>query len=313
MTKTIHILLLCAFLPMIGMAREETLEERKARIVRKYLRERMDITQSDMVVPTDLPEDELVTDSEKFREQDGSILRQEEGMASPLPPRVRPQPVPRVNSNWLLSDEEENADEFSKSSDPYGSSLGNADDANWSLWEDGSSTRTTADSSRRDSRYDPYTSQDSRRGMMDGRTEQSSTSIFGRRSDSTYSGSSFSSRTDTFSPSQERSTYYNSSLNLQGNQAKIYGSDPSEGLLTTPFGSTPSSSADRQSPSNYQPYKSPYAQDRERRQQQGTVPATSSQDFSRPGTYEQWKDKNKGWDPTQDDAFINGMMPNSKR
>ncbi|MDF7808914.1 hypothetical protein P4E94_15820 [Pontiellaceae bacterium B12219] len=308
MIKTIQLLLLCALFPTIGNAREETREERKARIVRKYLREKMTITQSDLVVPTDLPEDEQITDSEKFREQDGSILRQEEGTATPLPAPPRPQPVPRVNSNWLLSDVEDGSDGFSESSDPYGAVSDGA--ADWSSWENKTRTETMVDSSRRDSRNDSYISEDSRRVIP----EQRAASIFGRRPDSTYSGSSFSSRTDSFNPAPERSTFYNSSLNLQGNQANAYGSDPSQGMLSTPFpqlnGS--SSSERRTAPSGYQPYQSPYAQERERRQQ-GIIPQTSSQEFSRPDAYDQWKGRNKSWDPTKDDAYINEMMPKNNR
>jgi hypothetical protein len=312
MTKTIQILLLCALFPMIGNAREETMEERKTRIVRKYLRERMTITQSDIVVPSDLLEDEQITDSEKFKEQDGSILRQEDGAASPLPQPPRPQPVPRVDSNWLLSDMGEGSDDFSSSSDPYGTAAGGFDDgSSWSSWENGSGTESMADSARRDSRNDPYVSEDSRRGVM---PERQATSLFGRRPDSTYSGSSFSSRTDSFNPSPERSTYYNSSLNLQGNQGSAYGSDPSQGMLTSPFSQVDGSSTERQTPSGYKPYQSPYAQERERRQQQrGVIPQTSSQEFTRPDAYEQWKGRSNSWDPTKDDAYINEMMPKNNR
>ena len=87
MKRNVQILLLVAcMVPLFVQAEEETMEERKRRITRKYLRERMDIIYSEEVVPGDDVEAEGVLASEKLRQSDGGLDQQEPGM--PLPPPV---------------------------------------------------------------------------------------------------------------------------------------------------------------------------------------------------------------------------------
>lgn len=316
MNKPVQILLLFAFLPMLGMAREETLEERKQRIVRKYLRENATITQSDLVVPSDLPvEDEQVTDSEQFKDAEVDLQRHE-GAATPImPPQQRP--VPRANSNWLLDDMDEEADGSNPYADPYSSGSIDSGDNLWSAWDGTSSrdTQTTRQNRNTDSyRNDPYSRQDSNRGIFGGRQQQEY-STGGQQG----SGFGASSRTGIFGREQQSGqSGYSSGLNLQGSQTRTYGSDPSEGMLSTPLPQIDSSSRkdeQRRSSQGYQPYKSPYEQQREerRQQQRGTVPKPEQPEFKRPDSYQQWKERNKTWDPTQDDAYISEMMKKNKR
>ena len=105
MKRNVQILLLIAcMVPLLVQAEEETMEERKRRITRKYLRERMDITYSDEVVPGADVESDDVLASEKFKETEVDLQRQEPGAV--LPPPMR-QPAPRTeNRNWLLSEPE---------------------------------------------------------------------------------------------------------------------------------------------------------------------------------------------------------------
>ena len=312
MNKPVQILLLIALFPMIGMAREETLEERKQRIVRKYLREDLAITQSDMVVPTDLPEDERIKDSEKFLDAEVDLQKHDASATPMMPPPQRPRPVPRADSNWLL-DTEETAD----ASDPYADPFASSSMDFGSEWNTPSEQRETG-TSRRERSYSPYARSDSSRGMIDGRSQQDP-SASGQQQGSGYGSSSiYSGRSDLFGQSRqdERSTY-ESGVNLQNSRARTYGSDPSEGLLVSPYPQLDaSSSREERKPGaqGYKPYRSPYDQQREQRaQQRGSQVQPQKQEYKRSDSYQQFKDRNKTWDPTQDDAYISEMMQQPKR
>lgn len=309
MNKPVQILLLIALFPMIGTAREETLEERKQRIVRKYLRENLVITQSDMVVPSDLPEDERITDSEKFMDVEVG-LDKHDASAAPFIPPPRPRPVPRADSNWLL-DTDETADASDPYADPYASSLQNSGEDLWSTWDNPSVQLESP--TRQDRSYNPYARTDSNQGMQDGRSQQNYSS-YGQQQDSGY-GSAYSGRTDLFGqPRQtDRSVYSSSGFNLQGNSPRTYGSDPSEGLLSSPYPQLDSSSPEEQKP-GYQPYKSPYVQQHEQRSRQWGSPVQQpKQEYKRQDSYQQFKERNKTWNPTQDDAYTSELMQQPKR
>jgi len=54
MKRTVQtVLILTLLAPLCCVAREETMEERKQRIMRKYLRERSSIFQSPKIIPID--------------------------------------------------------------------------------------------------------------------------------------------------------------------------------------------------------------------------------------------------------------------
>lgn len=303
MNKPVQILLLFALLPMVGMAREETLEERKQRIVRKYLRENMTITQSDMYVPSDLPsEDEEIINSEKFQGVDIGIER-EEGSPSQIirPPQQRPMPVPRADSNWLLDNSDEIDDPYA---DPYADPFSSGAMDSGSPWDTYSGTESPQKDKRSDPyRYDPNQRQDENQAMTDGQQR----SGFG-------SSSGFSGRADSFGQQQRERSTYSSGLDLQ-KRNRTYGSDPSEGLLTSPYPQLDaSSSKDAERTQGFQPYKSPYDTQREKRSQQwGAQPEQKQPDYQRPDYQQQWKERNKTWDPTQDDAYTSEMMKQNKR
>ncbi|MDF7801571.1 hypothetical protein P4C99_18985 [Pontiellaceae bacterium B1224] len=310
MNKSVQILLLIALFPMIGNAREETLEERKQRIVRKYMRQSVDITQSDMMIPSGVVEDERIIDSEKYQDAKVSLQREDTSASPMMPPPQRPRPVPRADSNWLLGSMDETADASDPYADlytdPYASSSIDSGEDLWSTWDTASETQ--ASPTRQDRGYNPYAQTDGNRGMTDGRSQQIY-SANGQQQNSGF-GSSYSGRTGIFGQSRPTSGY-----NLQGNGTRSYGSDPSEGLLSSTYPQLDSSSEEEQSSTTqgYQPYKSPYVLQREQRSQQWGSQQQSTQEYKRQDSYQQFKDRNKTWNPTQDDAYINEMIQTPTR
>jgi hypothetical protein len=294
MNKTVQILFLIAVLPMLGSAREETLEERKKRITRKYLRENMNVVQSGMVVPEDVEEDEQVTDSEQFKEIEVGFERQESGVQMPPPPRQRPVPL-QTSENWLLTDPE--LDE-----DPYATDGGvESENDYWSLWGGRPSEERPPEASRRQQAYDRYSSQSRAnetrdQGILGSRSlESGRTSLFGERESTTLPGN-FGDQ---------------GSFGNQGSRA--YGSSPETGLLNTPFPQQRRSEPDQSRESQqYVPHKSPYQYDyQQRRQQQGIQQPQI--EYTKPDSFQQWKDRNKTWDPTGDDAYLDELMNKNRR
>ncbi|MDF7826301.1 hypothetical protein P4B35_19895 [Pontiellaceae bacterium B12227] len=313
MNKSVQILILLALFPMLGMAREETLEERKQRIVRKYLRERMSIDQSDMVVPSALPEDERITDSEKFKDAEVDLQRQSGTTAPVVPPPVQARPVPRrTEKNWLLDDTEEVTDAFGNRVDPYTAAPIDSGDDLWSAW-DGTDRRESSIASEFDRNdrksYDPtqnspYSRQNAQRNTAEGNA------LYGNQQNSG------TTRTDLFG---RRASEYNSSLSTPGERTRTYGSDPEQGMLASPYPQLNPLNQERTTTGDdlrrqYKPYQSPYEKQREeRRLKQSGTPVQKKQEFKRPDSYQQWKERNKTWDPTDDDAYINEMMQQNKR
>lgn len=316
MNKTVQILIFMALLPMLGTAREETMEERKKRVTRKYLRERTNIAQSDMVVPEALAEDLQVTDSEKFQGVEINLQRQESGTMPMPPPRRRPVPL-QENSNWLLTESEFEDDPYA---DPFDMQNTESQDDYWAMWggkpDDGEYGSSRKESTRREAVYDPYSSRenayDSRtQGTVDPRSEQGlfkSGAQFGDRSEP----SAYTSRTSIFGRQPEQST--TGGLGTQG--VRTYGSSPDNGLLASPFSRTSREVDPNRSrgAEGYTPYKSSYETDREKRQQQwGGKVVEPRKEYQKPSSHQQWKDRNKGWDPTKDDAYLDELMEKNRR
>lgn len=309
MKKPVQILLMLALFPMVGSAREETLEERKQRIVRKYLRERAAVTQSDMVVPSDLPEDERITESEKFKDAEVSLEREEAGAKPYMPPQPRPVQQ-RQSSNWLLDDTTETDTGYGMFGNTADPSIDNGDDL-WSSWGGDSVDDPYNARENTDRRYNPNPrEQDTGQGYANG-----------RRGPSEQRGYYTQSGADIFGRSQPSTTQpdYNTGFGLQDNQ-RTYGVSPDQGLLNSPYRQIESYDADGlrreqdgsgagTTPSGYQPYKSQYERQREERQKQwGTTPGyqqEKQQEFQRPNQYQQFKDRNKAYDPLADDAYLN--------
>lgn len=129
MYKSIQLLLVLSLLaPVIGEASEETLEERKKRIMRKYLRVRSEMVQSDLYVPEEADEevDVDIADTDHLQSAKIAIERHEPGM-SPMP-----MPVPRravrqkKDTSWMIEEEPEAKEERPKKS---------AELERWNNWE----------------------------------------------------------------------------------------------------------------------------------------------------------------------------------
>lgn len=95
---------------------------------------------------------------------------------------------------------------------------------------------------------------------------------------------------------------------------RIYNPTLNQGKLQDPFKRKSTPSADRSFGSGYTPYKSPYETRREQQQQQWGGKPQQGPEYKKVDTYQEWKKQNPvRYDPTGDDAFINEVMPKSKR
>lgn len=101
---------------------EETLEERKKRIMRKYVRVKATITQSDIEVIGSSGEDERVIASEIMQVEDLEFERQEPGQI--IRPPVVQQNRQMNQSNWLLDSEEIDLEEKMSQQGEYWSMFG---------------------------------------------------------------------------------------------------------------------------------------------------------------------------------------------
>lgn len=316
MKRGVQILLLVTcMLPVLAGAREETMEERKRRITRKYLRERVDITYSDRAVPEAQLEDETVLDSEKFKEAQVELQRQEPGAAMP-PPMRRPTPQPMENSNWLLTEESEQDDPYADPfADPFALKDSKDDSRSPDLWSNWNAKSDTSPYSgtQRESRFNwrgdgnPSSSQPS--GGY-GATRQG---IFGSRD--TFSGST----RPGYPQQNDQSSGSIDALDLS--REKSFNPALDQTRLQSPFpirtdssrnGSFETEVQPRQG--TYTPHKSPYEQQREQRKKQWGNYTEPQQEYRRPDRYQQWKKKSQPtFDPMSDDAYIEEMMPRSRR
>lgn len=300
MSKPVQILLLLALFPMVGSAREETLEERKQRITRKYMRERTNVAQSDLLVPSEVIEDERITESEGFNDLAVDFKRQESGsMPPPPPPEARARPR-RTNRNWLLDDvDPEGGDESDPYADPYADSYSDpyedaytdpyADasdtggkDNYWSLWGEDKEESATEKSSD-DDRY-----------RHDQKDSSGRVDIWGN---SEFSGEE----------QGVRSGFSSKGAGLFGGNNDPYGSSPNSGALYTPVSFKAETRGTERSrwgnEGNNTPYKSPYQQQKNQQREQTRSWSSSQQkqEYSKPNSYQQWKSKNAEFDPSKMD------------
>ncbi|RKX46005.1 MAG: hypothetical protein DRP64_03855 [Verrucomicrobia bacterium] len=325
MKRSVQILLLFACLvPLCINAREETMEERKRRITRKYLRERMDITYSEEMVPGASDEDEDVLASEMFKELQVDLERQEPGAA--IPPPVRPPAAPLVeNQHWLLSEEDEADDPYAVD-DPFAPEDPYAMDDPFAPKESKREPRKTDWGTERNSA--PYSGtqresrfnrrdQDSARGQQSDSYDSPEQGIFGPRNPRASSDEGVQ---PGFPQQDPRS--FGSSAGQDPSRRTTFGPTFNQERQQSPFPRAAGSSTDRsyglqQQPrtGGYAPYKSPYETQREqRRQQWGSGYSEPKQEYQRPDTFQQWKKKNEPrFDPTSDDAFIEEMRPKTRR
>lgn len=341
MNTSVQILILCIIIPLCAQAKEETLEQRKQRIVRKYMRERAEVSQSELYVPSDNPvEDEQVIESEKYEGTKDLFERQETGSATMPIPRRPAMPAPRKkdNSNWLLDTEESDpasdpyADPFA---DPFALDKTKRSDArqDQSQWDRSrqESSSSTYGSSSQDSRYPRENSTYSPYGSR--KEAESGTSVYGSsygtRDESAYGRSSlYGSRERDASGTSGSRTY---SPGVLGQDSGTYGSSPETGLLNSPYPTIHSSGQDSSRDSgsqgygtdrsrSYTPsYRSPYGTSTDRQQGGNAAWGTPSsqsqqqQDYSQPSSFQKWKDKNKGFDPSSDDAYLREINPSQRR
>jgi len=317
MNRNIHALLTIALIATtLHMAQAESMEERKQRIMRKYMRERQDIAQSDLGVPEADLEDARVLQSEQYKEQSVNFQR-EQGVTAP-PPAYRPVPV-QQQRNWWLESAEMEGDLFS---DPFASKADaeETSKSSWSPWgkRDDSSTYGGADDRqsgwRRD---DTYSSSASTYGSQG----ESSIGIYG--SDAT--GDGYTSRWAPASRDRDRlpgiygrqqTENRRTDSGLGDSSISRYDSSTSSGLTTSPF-STPSAVQNWSSQSQipvYTPYRSPYdteSDDQFRRSGSSLQPQQPQ--YTRPDNSQRWKDSNKAWDPTSDNPYLDELMPSQRR
>ncbi len=318
MKRSLQTLLLFACsVSLFAEAREETMAERKARITRKYLQKRVDIVQGEMVVPDAAAKDEEdVLASEKFKEAQVDLQRQEPGVRMPPPSAPRPRPRSTANRNWLLANAPEEEEEDSDAN-PFSQKSAKAKPAkktDWSAWgteRDSSSPYTITENESRSS-WRSYDTK--RRGGLFGSQGTSTEGLQPGFQPQRYSGSEGSS---LFSRQQQgsRSPYPIGGLDLSRNKT----ADPTlnqNPFLRTPARSTdPSSGADTRKQRGYIPYKNPYQTQRNQQQQRQWGGVTEpAQEYRKQDPFQKWKEQNpQRNDPMRDDAFINEMMPKTRR
>ncbi len=267
----------------------ETMAERKQRIMRKYMRERQSVVQSDLEVPS-AEEDERITESEKFIQPQADLTRNE-ASRPPAAPLVRPLPV-QTEKNWLLIDADPDADPYA---DPFAIDEAKETDKSSADWlAEWRSRQEQADaqnqSSARSSAYGGYYSGDQSGSGYPQQRDGSSGYPYGNTQQRTYGGQS-------------------SGLGTYGTTR--YGSSTSSEML---WPTQPSVETDGSvnSASGYTPYKSPYQTRRDQQQQQG-YQSQPQPEYSRPTPYQKWKNDNKGWDPAADDAYLDELMQRNRR
>lgn len=313
MNRYVQFLLIVVLLvPLTGMSREETMEERKLRITRKYLRERAKVSENNLLMPVEeLPEDEQIADSEKFKEAQVDILRQEtDGMPLPVPPRRRPRPK-MEDRNWLLAEdpmaEDSYADPFSTPDSGMEDHAGDSRDV-WERRTEEDSYSSSRSAERYDRRsYEPYAERmpSSRQGGISDPWTQRSEGYQRGLQNPYPSGSAFGRQRE------------DSSTLGWGSPS---GSSQATDFMQSPFGSPSLPSSDRtfgspQSKRREQgwiPYQSPY-QKREERYPSPATRQEQPQEFRRVDPYRKWKEKSNSWDPTGDDAYLDELMRHDRR
>lgn len=293
--------------------------ERKQRIMRRYLRERSNIVQSDLEVPVARPEDEVLAESEQYKETQVNLQHQAAGTPIPPPPPPRQPPTQTKNRNWLLAADPLLSDPFSpadteespkKKTDwsireqeqsPYGG-------AQYESWfsrknkevpvENGSRYGSRQEGLSTSRGYNPFSFGGNSFGTQQQETVPRSgyPSLFGRKQEGT-SGSGFG----TLDLSRERT----------------YNPNQNQGYLKNPLLPSPSANKSMGTETErkgYVPYKSPYETRRQQQQQQQwNGQNQQEQEYKRVNPYQEWKKRTPVYNPTDNDAFINEYMPKSKR
>ena len=126
MYKVFIIIIYLLLISIYGEAAEETLEERKKRIMRKYAPMKTTIMQSNIEVVGAFSEDERVIASEIMQVEDLQFEREDPNRMI-RPPVVRPNPQ-QSQSNWSLYSEDLNLEDNLTVQGDYGSMIGVSDE-----------------------------------------------------------------------------------------------------------------------------------------------------------------------------------------
>jgi hypothetical protein len=327
---------------VLNGAHAESMVERKQRIMRKYMRERQDIVQSDLGLSAAVEEDARVVESERFKELSPNFERQK-GVT--MPRVIQPnQPVPvQSERNWWLETAEMDTDSFAN---PF-SSRTDAEEgstSSWSPWgrREDSSIYGNAYGQQRDGQDETYSGRredssvygDAYGQQREGRrgdTYPGAWSAYGMPGESgnrssgsgmTYGG--YTTRRAPASRENDRSSgfYGRQQTEPRGtggawgiNSGGRYGSAPSSGLPQSPF--PPSSTAQDWNSQNqipgYTPYRSPYQDQGGEQRRSGSNLQPQQPQYSRPNNYQKWKDNNKAFDPTSDNSYLDELMRNQRR
>lgn len=286
MKRSVQILLLATFMVSVFSAiGEETMEERKRRITRKYLRERMDLTYSDEVVPGESAEDEEVLASEIFKEPQVELAREEPGATLPPPRRPPPPQMETENRNWLLSEPAETEDPYAIE-DPYADPFAVKDSgdepkkSDWATW--GTERDSQPFGSRRENRFDER--------PQGSYLEQQSRSYNPSRKNGI-----FNPRASVDESVQQQQSPFSREMNPSSTQSYVPEWKPRAG--------------------SYTPYRNPYETRREQRKNQWNSYGAPEQEYRRQDPYQQWKEKNRS--PFNSmrahDDFVNETVPKLRR
>jgi hypothetical protein len=295
MNRIAYLVLAAALLAPFGRnAFGETMAERKQRIMRKYLRERQIIVQSDLVMPSD-EEEERVAESEKFSQPQAELTRKEPARPVQAPVMV-PVPV-QAQQNWWLAGEDADADPYADPFAKVNDEEGRDSKAEW--WAQWRARQEQLAEEKTPAAADAY-------GYPGGRGSYS-----GEQSGYSYTQQPDGSWRYTYGSAMPR-TYGGQERGLNPYGTTRYGSSPSSGMLW-PSPSSPQTGGSANSPSGYTPYKSPYETPRDQQRQPGYSQDRQQPEFTKPTPYQKWKSDNKGWDPAADDAYLDDLMRRNRR
>jgi hypothetical protein len=341
MKRNIQALFIVAFIAAaLSVVKAETMEERKQRIMRKYMRERQDIVQSDLGVPENVQDqDDLrVAESERFKEPSLEFKRQESGLTSrPMAPR--PAVPVQAERNWWLETAEMEQDPYA---DPFSSARDSEEESKerWSPW--GSRDDESVYAQQQDEQNDTYSG--SREGSFisgDAAGQQwnrrryetypGNRSAFGMQNDPRY-GSSLpgtaydgytTRRSATFGENERMPGYYGRQAGgTRGTDADWtldsggrYRPSQSTGLLQpslSPYSVSPGLTSQDQA-TGYMPYRSSYQIQNARQRRSADNLQPQQTPYMRPNNYQKWKDNNTTWDPSSGNTYLDELMQNQRR
>ncbi|MBN2164554.1 MAG: hypothetical protein JXR25_12900 [Pontiellaceae bacterium] len=286
MKRVVQGLLVVAVVLPVCSVHAETMAERKQRIMRKYLRERQNVTQSGVMLPTIDAENERIAASEIYKSN--TDMNSQGSPTALMPVNVRPV---RIQNNSKSAWYQESDDLEDPYADPF--ARGTATDekkessadrwATWKKMREDRAARNDSGNSGYATTVNPYAAQ-----------AEGYTSSGNRYGQSTDSGQTEPGRIGPYGTTD-------------------YTSAPT-GLLQLPT-STVGESTIPSTTQGYTPYQSPYQNQR----RSSTIPDAQQQqsqqnEYERTSPYQQWKkNNNQSWDPTADDAYVNELMKNRRR